>query len=52
MRAYILNRLQEPSTWQSLALVAGLFGMKPELTHAIEGAGVAVGGLLAVLLPG
>lgn len=49
---YVLNRLREPSTWQSLALVAGLFGMKPELAHAIEGAGVAAAGLLAVLLPG
>ncbi len=48
---YLLNRLREPSTWTALAVMAGVFGIKPELAHAIEGVGVGVCGLLAALLP-
>jgi len=48
---FVLNRLREPSTWAGLAVIAAAFGIKPELAHAIEGAGVGLAGLLAVLLP-
>lgn len=51
MKALILNRIKEPSTWAGLSVLATLFGAPPgsvDLVHQIV-AGVA--GLVAVLAP-
>lgn len=47
MRAFILRRLREPSTWAGLAAVAGL--VLPPGTDALIA--TAAAGFLAVLLP-
>lgn len=48
---YLLQRFKEPSTWAAIAGLLAAFGLKPELTHAVEGVGVLVAGTVAVLLP-
>jgi len=50
---YVVNRLQEKSTWVSIGtLLTGLGVMiKPDQWQAIMGIGMGVGGLLGTLLP-
>lgn len=49
----ILARLKEPSTWIGLISLGALVGISfsPDLSGAIVKFGVALGGLLAVVLP-
>lgn len=50
---FILARAKEPSTWRGLALLAGAAGaaLSPALNEAIIAAGIAVAGLIGVLVP-
>lgn len=36
MKSFI-NRLKEPSTWAGLAVLASIFGAKPEVINAVMG---------------
>ena len=50
---FFIARLKEPSTWQGISAIltaAGVY-IAPDLWQAIVGVGVAVGGLLAVVIP-
>lgn len=47
VRAFILHRLREPSTWAGLALIMGV-AIPHELATEI---GALVAGLVAVLMP-
>lgn len=50
MKAYLLARLKEPSSWRGavlLATAAGL-GITPELSNAIITFGIGLAGLLGV----
>lgn len=48
---FILQRLREPSTWAAITCLGAFFGIDPTKLHAIEGAGVALAGAVAVFLP-
>lgn len=49
-KQFIMDRLQEPSTWKGLTLVAGLFGYAatPEEVEVIAGAATAVIALINI----
>ncbi len=49
---YRISRLREPSTYAGLAAIAAAFGMAvpAEWMTAVSALGVAVGGVLAVVL--
>ncbi|MEY8688314.1 MAG: hypothetical protein AB9M53_00360 [Leptothrix sp. (in: b-proteobacteria)] len=53
VRAYLLARLSEASTWRSLVLIASSCGatIRPEHTEAIIAAGLLIAGLLGAALP-
>jgi hypothetical protein len=46
----MIARLKEPSTWAGVGVLLGFF-MELETASAIESAGLALFGLVAVLLP-
>lgn len=48
---WLLNRLNEPSTWRGLVWLLTAFGLsiKPELAEAIITAGIAIAGLIGVV---
>ena len=50
MKGYILERLQEPSTWRGITLLLTALGipLAPELVDAVIAAGLAVTGLIGV----
>ena len=50
MKAYLLERLGEASTWRGLTALLTAIGvtLSPDQTNAIVGAGLAVMGLLGV----
>lgn len=49
---FLLQRLREPSTWAAITcLGAFFFGIDPDKLQAVEGAGVALAGAVAVFLP-
>jgi hypothetical protein len=50
---FILARAKEASTWRGLALLAGAAGasLSPALNEAIIAAGIAIAGLIGVLVP-
>lgn len=52
MLTWLMARLVEPTTWIGLStiLTAAGVALAPELKEAIVSTGVAVGGLLAILL--
>ena len=54
MKQYILERMKEASTWRGLIYLATAAGIPiaPELSTAIISVGLAVAGLLGVVLPG
>lgn len=54
MRAYLLARLQEPSTWRGLVLIATACGavLSPDQQDAIVAGGLLVAGLIGAALPG
>lgn len=49
---YLLNRFKEPSTWQGIIAIVASFGvaLSPELAEAIIAGGVALFGLVSVVL--
>lgn len=51
MKEYVKARLQEPSTWRGLVLIATAFGVPiaPELGEAIITIGLALAGGIGVL---
>lgn len=51
--AYLISRLREPSTYAGLAGLAAAFGfvVPAEWAQAAAGLGVALGGVLAVVVP-
>lgn len=53
MKAYILERAKEPSTWRGLILVLTALGvpLAPALSEAIITAGLAIAGLVGVVTP-
>lgn len=50
---YLLSRLREPSTYAGLAALAGAFGVSIPIAwvQALSGLGVAIAGVLAVVVP-
>jgi len=50
-KRYLLDRLQEPSTWRGFALLLAAAGvsMTPELENALVAAGLGLSGLIGVL---
>ena len=50
---YALDRLQEPSTWRGLALMAGVFGatLNPDQKEALVFSGMALSGLIGAVFP-
>lgn len=53
MRDYILARLQEPSTWRGLVLIASALGaaLSPDQQEAIVTGGLLLAGLIGAALP-
>lgn len=53
MSAYLLARLQEPSTWRGLVLIATAAGavLSPDQQEAVIAGGLLVAGLLGAALP-
>lgn len=47
---WIVERLKEPSTWAGFAGLAAAIGIAEPLYAAVSAVGVAVAGLLAVLI--
>lgn len=49
-KQFMMDRLQGPSTWKGLTLVAGLFGyaMTPEETEVIVGAATGIIALINI----
>ncbi len=54
MRAYLLARLQEASTWRGLVLIATALGyvLSPDQQEAIVAGGLLVAGLIGAAAPG
>lgn len=54
MRAYLLARLQEPSTWRGFVLIATACGavLSPDQQEAIISGGLLLAGLIGACLPG
>ena len=50
MKSYLLDRMQEPSTWRGITLLLTAVGvpLAPGLADAIISAGLAVAGLIGV----
>ena len=53
MRAYLLARLQEPSTWRGIMLIVTALGtaLSPDQQEAIVAGGLLVAGLIGAALP-
>ena len=53
MKSYLLARLQEPSTWRGLVLIATACGtaLSPDQQEAIVTAGLLVAGLIGAASP-
>ena len=53
MRDYLLARLQEPSTWRGLVLIATALGavLSPDQQEAIVSGGLLLAGLIGSALP-
>ena len=51
MKAYVLDRLQEPSTWRGITLLLTAFGipMAPGMAEAIVSVGLSVTGVIGVV---
>ena len=54
MKAYIFDRLREPSTWRGITLLLTAIGVPvaPALAEAIVSTGLAVTGLIGVVTKG
>ena len=53
MKAYVLERLKEPSTWRGLTLLLTALGipLAPGVSDAIIAAGLGIAGLIGALTP-
>lgn len=53
MRDYILARLQEPSTWRGLVLIASALGaaLSPDQQEAIVTGGLLLAGIIGAAVP-
>lgn len=53
MRAYLLARLKEPSTWRGIVLIATACGavLSPDQQEAIIAGGLLVAGLIGAAVP-
>lgn len=51
MKAFILGRLREPSTWAGLSVIAAMFGAPPGSVDLVHQIVAGVTGLVAVLAP-
>ena len=53
MKAYILERMKEPSTWRGLTLLLTALGipLAPGVSDAIIAAGLGIAGLIGALTP-
>jgi uncharacterized transporter YbjL len=53
MKAYLLARAKEASTWRGLTLFLAAVGvpLAPQLAEAIVSAGLGIAGLIGVLTP-
>ena len=53
MKAYILERMKEPSTWRGLTLLLTALGvpLAPGLSDAIIAAGLGLAGLIGAVMP-
>ena len=54
MKAYILERMKEPSTWRGVIYMLTALGIPiaPALADAIIAVGLALAGLVGVVTPG
>lgn len=54
MKAYVIERLKEPSTWRGVIMLLTAIGVPiaPAMADAIVAAGLAVAGLIGVATPG
>lgn len=53
MKAYVLERLKEPSTWRGITLLLTALGvpLAPGVADAVIAAGLAVAGLIGAVTP-
>lgn len=53
LKLYVVNRAKEASTWRGIVMLLTAVGLKitPEMADAIIGVGIAVAGLVGMLLP-
>ena len=53
MKAYVIERMKEPSTWRGIVLLLTAIGVPvaPALADAIVSVGLAVAGLIGVATP-
>ena len=53
LKLYVVNRAKEASTWRGAIMLLTAVGLNisPEMADAIIGVGIAVAGLLGMLLP-
>lgn len=53
MKAYVLERLKEPSTWRGLTLLLTALGipLAPGVSDAIIAAGLGIAGLIGAVMP-
>lgn len=53
LKLYVVNRAKEASTWRGVIMLLTAVGLKitPEMADAIISVGIAVAGLVGMLLP-
>lgn len=53
LKLYVVNRAKEASTWRGVIMLLTAVGLKitPEMADAIISVGIAVAGLIGMLLP-
>ena len=53
LKLYVVNRAKEASTWRGAIMLLTALGLNisPEMADAIIGVGIAVAGLVGMLLP-
>lgn len=52
-KQYIIDRLQEPSTWRAIILILTACGVPiaPELANQVIAAGIGIAGVIGVVTP-
>ena len=53
LKLYVVNRAKDASTWRGVVMLLTAVGLKitPEMANAIISVGIAVAGLVGILLP-